>query len=102
MPSYKIHGATDEIDDTIYATHPAQPGTQLVYAFKDGSHLIMDVLLWGVLSDGVPVPITIQGVWDGSGGRNKFVQFPGGRCADFDRSWDSFEQALTEMGQYED
>lgn len=98
MEDYKLHAARDSDPsdfETIYHTHPAQPGTEVVYAETDSTCHSDDVILWGVLCDGSPVPITMGGVWDGTGNKNKFVRFPSGRCAGiFEESWNTVEAAI--------
>jgi len=102
MPSYKVHGAgPNDPGDTIYATHPAAPGTVIVFAHKDGHQSKIEVALWGVLHDGTAVPITTGGVWNGTSNRNVFVQHPSGRCSNFDSAWDNALLAAKEMAQYE-
>lgn len=98
MAEYRLLGS-DEVSkgELIVSTHPAQPGTCLVYAHADGTHQIVDVVLWGVLADGVAVPITMAGVWDGTSNENKFVLHPSGRCGTYDREWESLGEALSEM-----
>lgn len=103
--TYKMMGTErlDELDvETLVTTHPAPPGTFVIYAHKDGSHNRTPAVLWGVLMDGTPVPITLSGVWDGTVNRNKFVLHPDGYCSDFDNSWDTLDAALAEMKAHDD
>ena len=90
-------GKSNQEEDVIVATHPAHPGTFLVYAFEDGSTNKVPVILWGVLEDGTPVPITMTGVWDGTSNRNRFVLHPSGECGDYENEWDNLEAAIEEV-----
>lgn len=94
---YKIDGAREDIDDLIYATHPAAPGTALIVPLADGSHNQTDVVLWGVLADGTAVPITLGGVWDGISNQGMFVMHPSGRCGNYDANWNTLAEALDEV-----
>jgi hypothetical protein len=98
--NYRMLGFSrdEDFDDyLIVATHPAPPGTFLVYANKDGSSTRVPVILWGVQQDASPMPITMSGVWDGVSNRNSFVLHPDGSCSAYERSWDSVEAAINEM-----
>lgn len=96
MDTYRMAGAPDAKDDNsiIYATHPAPTGTFIVYAHKDGSTFRSAVVLWGVLDDGMAVPITLSGVWDGVANRNNFVLHPDGTCGNFEGNWDTLGEAV--------
>lgn len=104
MDTYKMVSAPDAEDATwsIYATHPAPAGTYIVYARKDGSTTRTPVLLWGVIEDGMAVPITLSGVWDGTSNRNSFVLHPDGSCGKFEEDWASLEEASEAMRKYDD
>lgn len=104
MDSYRMAGAPDaqQADQVIYSTHPAPPGTYIVYARKDGSTLRTAVLLWGVLDDGTAVPITLSGVWEGVSNQNNFVLHPDGSCGKFEDSWETIEEAIEAVQQYAD
>lgn len=99
METYRYGiGQKEDVDfEVIVATHLAHPQTYVVYAETDGSHHTDTVVLWGVLQDGSPVPITMNGAWDGTINQNKFVMYPDGTCAAFERSWPDLDAALTEM-----
>jgi hypothetical protein len=103
--TYRMQGVAKDEDidfDVVVTTHPAQPGTYVVYAHRDGTSHRVPVILWGVLLDGSPVPITLDGVWDDTGGNpNKFVLFPDGRCGAFEENWDTLEAAIAEKGKLE-
>ena len=97
MSKYVMNGADPEDFDTIYATHPALPGTYIGYALQD-RHLHREpVVLWGVLSNGSPEPISLDGVWGGTTQANSFVIFPDGHCARYEQSWPSVEEALAAL-----
>lgn len=102
MDIYRMAGAPDakEVDQIIYATHPATSGTYIVYAQKDRSISRTPVLAWGVLDDGTTVPITLSGVWDGVSNQNNFVLHPDGSCGKFEESWDTVEEAIEAIKQY--
>lgn len=104
MDSYRIAGAPEAQDDDelIYATHPAPPGTYIVYAQKDGSTHRSTVVLWGVLDVGIAVPITLSGVWDGVGNRNNFVLHPDGSCSKYEEDWPTLAEAIDAVRQYGD
>jgi hypothetical protein len=99
MADYRLQSFENETfnEFMLVTTHPAPPGTFLVYAHKDGSSHQVPVILWGVQQDGAPLPITFSGVWDGVTNENVFVLHPGGACSTLDRSWDTMEEALREM-----
>ncbi|HEX8443299.1 MAG TPA: hypothetical protein VF631_06605 [Allosphingosinicella sp.] len=99
MADYKLQGFENETfnEFMLVATHPAPVGTHLVYAHKDGSSHRVPVVLWGVLQDGSPVPITMSGVWDGVQNDNVFILHPDGYCSALERSWTSLEEAVGEM-----
>lgn len=100
--SYRINGADEGDYTTIYATHPALPGTYICYAFQDGEVAKEPVVLWGVLCNGTPEPISMSGVWNSTPAQaNMFVMFPDGRCARFDQSWESETAAADELRQYD-
>jgi hypothetical protein len=104
MTNYSIAGVKDEDDrdfDLVHATHPAQPGTFMVYAHKDGTHTMDPVILWGVQRDTSVVPITFDGAWGGVSNSNVFVLHPSGHCSSFERSWADLAPAVTEMGALE-
>lgn len=104
MSKYWMRGAPGAVsgDTAIHATHPALPGTYIVYARKDGATERTPVLLWGVLDDGVAVPITLSGVWDGVSNRNNFVLHPDGSCGKFEENWDSIEDAVAALRHHGD
>jgi hypothetical protein len=92
--------------DVITGTHAALPDTFIAYCFSDGTIHKTPVILWGVQQDGSPVPITLDGVWDGveSGGggqANACVVFPSGHCGRFERTWETLEKAAAEIAQYD-
>src|SRR5690348_8184731 len=89
-----------EVSSLLYATHPAPPGTYIVYAQKDGSTQRSTVVLWGVLDDGAAVPITLSGVWDGAGNRNNFVLHPDGTCSKFEEDWPTIEEAIEAVKEF--
>jgi hypothetical protein len=97
-------GAADanQASSNIHATHPAQPGTYIVYAHKDGSTDRTAVVLWGVLDDGTAVPLTLSGVWDGVANRNNFVLHPDGTCGKFEENWDTLEDAVQGVEEFHD
>lgn len=102
MGNYRMAGYGGEFnEELLLATHPAPVGTFIVYAKKDGSagHKVA-VVLWGVLQDGSPVPITMSGVWDGVEQANVCVQHPDGSCSNFDNAWPSLEVALAELSAF--
>ena len=100
--SYLVRGAVDGDYSTIHATHPALAGTYICYAFKDGTVDKELVILWAVMSDGTPEPITISGVWNGTPSQaNMFVQMPDGRCARYEQSWASEACASDELRQFD-
>jgi hypothetical protein len=80
----------------------APSGTFIVYAFKDGSHHKVPVVLWGLPDHGVPVPYTLTGTTEESTNRNRFILHPDGTCSDYDQSWASLDEAIEEMKQYDD
>ena len=97
MPKYRVAGAVhggDKETIPIVATHPAPEGTRIVYAQPDGTHFRSTVVLWGVLEDGVAVPITLSGVWDGCENENIFVLHPDGSCSRFDDCWAHIDDAV--------
>jgi hypothetical protein len=105
MVNYRMLGVdpAKEYDEAVlFATHPAPPGTFVAYAHKDGTSSRTPVVLWGVLQDGLPVPITLSGVWDGVSNRNSFVLHPDGSCSAFEKEWSSLDQAVAEMALLED
>lgn len=108
MPNYNMIGVDPEIAkadnnmELLVATHPAQPGTSVAYAYKDGTSHTVAVVLWGVLRDGTPVPITLSGVWDGVSNRNIFVLHPDGTCSTFDQSWRSLAEAVEELKAFDE
>jgi hypothetical protein len=81
----------------LVTTHPAAVGTHLVYAHQDGTAHRVPVVLWGVLQDGSPVPITMSGVWDGVQNDNVFILHPDGSCSAFEKAWASLDEAVNEM-----
>lgn len=99
MTNYKISGAGD-IDPTegvIIATHPAQPGTFIIYASKQSVLERTPVLLWGVDQYGCAVPITMSGPWDEASNTNSFVLHPTGDCSRYDRNWPDVSAAVTDL-----
>lgn len=104
MQIYRIASVPDgkESDELIYATHPAQSRTYIVYAQKDGSTHRSTVVLWGVLDDGTAVPITLSGVWDGVGNRNNFVLHSDGSCSKYEEEWATLEEAIEAVRKYAD
>lgn len=92
---------TKEADFLVYATHPAPPGTYIVYAHRDGSTDRTAVLLWGALDDGTVVPITLSGVWDGVGNRNNFVLHPDGSCGKFEENWATIDEAIEAVKEFD-
>lgn len=99
--SYLMKGAKEGDFTTIHATHPALPGTYVCYAFAGVETSKEPVILWAVLSDGTPEPITINGVWDGANQQNSFVLFPDGRCARYEQSWRNEAEAVAELRQFD-
>jgi hypothetical protein len=100
MVDYRIAHTSDLEDmdfETLISTHPAPVGTFIVCAEPSGKHHKTAVVLWGVLKDGTPVPITLTGVWDGASNTNNFVLHPGGSCSKYEGAWDSLEQAAKAM-----
>ena len=99
MADYKLQGFENETynEFMLVATHPAHPGTFLVYANRDGSSHQVPVILWGVQQDGAPVPITLAGVWDGVQNDNVFVLQPDGYCSTSDQSWPTLAEAVEEV-----
>lgn len=86
---------------TIVATHPAPVGTYLVYAHHDAPPSRVPVVLWAVMPDGSPEPITMSGVWDGVENANSFVLHPDGSCSSYERVWDNLEEAVEEMKAFD-
>lgn len=100
--SYLLKGAEASDFETIHATHPAMPNTYVCYAFKDGTIHKDPVVLWAVLSNGVPEPITLDGVWGGTAHQaNMFLQFPDGRCGRYDQSWPNEDEAVAALKQFD-
>jgi len=96
MSDYTMKGAEADTEySTFYATHPAEPNTWAVRFFKDGKHYMDKVLFWGLLLDGMPVPITMSGPWIES--RNSCIMFADRTCAQFEQNWPSFEAAAVEL-----
>lgn len=88
--SYLIRDAVDGDYSTIHATHPALGSTYVCYAFRDGEIEREPVILWAVLSNGLPEPVTMSGVWNGTPQQaNMFVEMPCGRCSRYEESWPS-------------
>lgn len=87
----------DFVEGMIVATHPAPVGTFIVYAEADGKHHKTPVVLWGVQTDGSPVPITLSGAWDNVTNANMFVLHPDGSCSTFENAWDSIDEAIETM-----
>jgi hypothetical protein len=96
MTIYRMATAAGDQPDAelIYATHPAQGDTFIIYAQQDGTTHKTVVVLWGVLEDGTAVPITLSGVWDGVSNRNNFVLHPDGHCSAYEESWNTIEEAV--------
>ena len=103
MDTYRMLSAADAKDASfvLHATHPAPVGTYIVYALKDGSTHQTAVLLWGVLNDGIAVPITLSGVWDGVGNTNSFVLHPDGTCGRFEEDWATLAEAVEVLKQFD-
>lgn len=100
--TYLMRGASEGDYTTIQATHPALAGTYVCYAFRDGSVEKEAVILWAVLSNGLPEPITISGVWNGTHTQaNMFVLMPDGRCARYEQSWASEANAAEDLRQFD-
>jgi hypothetical protein len=99
MADYRLQGFENETynEFMLVATHPAAPGTFIVYAHKDSSSHRVPVILWGVQQDGSPVPITMSGVWDGVQNDNMFILHPDGYCSAFERSWPTLDEAVEDM-----
>lgn len=99
MPKYRLYqlkpGETADLNEfeSILATHPALPGTYVVYFFTGGDMHKTPVLLWGVHGDCSLIPITFDGPWDGSEQANQCVLMPDGMCVRYEESWPSLEQA---------
>jgi hypothetical protein len=93
---------TKSADALIYSTHPAAPGTYIVYVNKDGSTTRTVVVLWGVEGDGSAVPITLSGVWDGVGNENNCVLHPDGTCGKFEQGWPNLAEAIEALREYGD
>ncbi|HYI43678.1 MAG TPA: hypothetical protein VD768_08670 [Sphingomicrobium sp.] len=94
MTDYRFVGLEkSENFELLVATHPASPGTQLVYVWSDAITMT-PVILWGVLIDGTPVPITQSGVWDGSDQMNQTVLHSDGRCTGYEESWETLDAAV--------
>lgn len=101
MTDYHMKGSKDDVFDEIQATHPAHPGTYLIYAFKDGEPLRENVILWAVHPCGELSPITMHGVWGGSNQTNICVLHPDGRCQSYDRVYASLDEAVADLKQYD-
>lgn len=100
MTDYKFKGAEADTEyETFYATHPAEPDTWAVRFYKDGNHHKSKVLFWGLLLDGMPVPITFDGVWIGS--RNGCIMFADRTCVQFEESWPTFEHAAADLMKHD-
>lgn len=99
MTSYKISGAgaIDPTEGVIIATHPAQPGTFIVYATKSPVLERAPVVLWGVDQYGCAVPITMSGPWDEASNTNSFVLHPSGDCSRYDRNWADISAAVADL-----
>ena len=99
MANYRLQSFENETfnEFMLVATHPAPPGTFVVYAHQDGSSLRVPVILWGVQQDGAPLPITLSGVWDGVQDENVFILHPDGYCSAIEKSWPSLDEAIQEM-----
>ncbi|QNO25711.1 hypothetical protein EEB18_013000 [Sphingopyxis sp. OPL5] len=97
MTSYVMKDANPDDFDTIYATHPALPDTYIGYALDDGTLHRVPVVLWAVLSNGSPEPISMDGVWGGTSQDNNFVIFPDGHCARYEQCWDTIEEAIAAL-----
>jgi len=94
---YILSNAKDGDFITIHATHPAGPG--IYYCMVEPDAVFKEpVVLWGVLSNGSPVPITMTGPYGGTGGRMKdFVLFPNGHCSGLDVAWEDEKSAVASI-----
>lgn len=101
MMSYLMKGADPEDFETIHAVMPALPGTYLGYASSDGSTHHIPVIGWGIVSNGTPEPLTLDGVWGGADQANTYVLFPDGKCARFENCWPDEAACITELGERE-
>ncbi|MBP2512226.1 hypothetical protein J3A66_000488 [Sphingomonas sp. PvP018] len=81
----------------IIATHPAQPGTFIVYASKGEVVERHPVIFWGVSEDGLAVPMTMNGTWDDIADANSFVLHPTGDCSRYERNWANLDQAVADL-----
>jgi hypothetical protein len=88
--------------EIIMATHPAQPGTFIIYARKDGSYEQTPVVLWGVDQHATAVPITLSGVWDGVTNRNMCVLHPTGQCSRYEDYWSTLGDAIDALSSADD
>ncbi len=90
----EARGITSEI---IMATHPAQPGTFIIYVHKDGSYQQTPVVLWGVDQHAIAVPITLSGVWEGVANSNMCVLHPTGQCSRYEDHWPTLGEAINAL-----
>lgn len=84
----------NEGDLIIYATHPAPAGTYILYVQKDGNTHREPVLCWGVSDNGIVVPLTLSGAWDGVSNENNCVLHPDGSCGKFEMTWPTMDAAV--------
>jgi|LULG01.1.fsa_nt_gb hypothetical protein len=102
MDDFRMASAAADDDYTkVFATHPAQPGTYLVFAFKDETTLLENVIMWAVGFDCCLSPITMHGVWGGSHQSNICVLHPDGKCQTADRVYASLDEAVADLKKYD-
>ena len=97
MTDFRMNGAKDGAYSTIYATHPALPGTYAVTVYSDGTTLHENVSLWGVMLDGSLMAITLSGPEDLLRQRSTCIMFPDGRCQTDDTFYECWADAVSDL-----